>query len=85
MYATPYAADSQQTVPDTIKDTKTAKPLSLNRYTFEGNKTSVIREVPHDVTEAAAKDLPGIIKHIHKSHPESGQTDMECRVAAHWP
>lgn len=42
MYVTLYAADSQQIVLDTIKDTENAKPLFINHYTFEGNKTSVI-------------------------------------------
>lgn len=77
MYITLYAADSQQIVLDAIKDTKNAKPLFLNYYTFEGNKTSVISGVLDGITKAAAKDLLGIIKYIHKFYPESGQTDME--------
>lgn len=76
MYVTLYAADNQQIVLDTIKDTETAKPLFINHYTFEGNKTSVISEVLDGITEADAKDLLGIIKYIHKFCPESGQTDM---------
>ncbi len=77
MYVTLYAAANQQIVLDTIKDTETAKPLFINHYTFEGNKTSVISEVLDGITEAAAEDLPGIIKYIHKFYPELGQTDME--------
>lgn len=30
MYVTPYAADNQQTVLDTIKDTENAKPLLIS-------------------------------------------------------
>lgn len=76
MYVTLYAADNQQIVLDTIKDTENAKPLFINNYTFEGNKTGVISEVPYDVTESVAKDLLSIIKYIHKFYPESRQTDM---------
>lgn len=76
MYVTLYAADSQQIVLDAIKDTENAIPLFINHYTFEGNETSVISEAMHGITEAAAKDLLGIIKYIHKFYPESGQTDM---------
>lgn len=76
MYVTLYAADSRQIVLDAIKDTENAKPLFINHYTFEGNKTGVISEVLHGVTEAVAKDLLGIIKYIHKFCPELGQTDM---------
>lgn len=65
MYVTLYAADNQQIVLDTIKDTENAKPLFINHYTFDGNKTSVISEVL------------GVIKYIHKFYPELGQTDME--------
>lgn len=42
MYVTLYAADNQQIVLDTIKDTENAKPLFINHSTFDGNKTSVI-------------------------------------------
>lgn len=77
MDVTLYAADNQQIVLDTIKDTENAKPLFINRYTFDGNKTSVISEVLDGITEAVAKDLLGIIKYIHKFCPELGQTDME--------
>lgn len=76
MYVTLYAADSRQIVLDAIKDTENAKPLFINNYTFEGNKTVVISEVLYDVTESVAKDLLSIIKYIHKFYPESGQTDM---------
>lgn len=76
MYVTLYAADSQQIVLDAIKDTENAKPLFLNYYTFEGNKTSVINGVLDGTPESVAKDLLDIIKYIHKFYPESGQTDM---------
>lgn len=76
MYVTLYAADSQQIVLDAIKDTETAKPLSINSYTVDGNKTSVISEVMDDIPESVAKDLLVIIKYIHKFYPELGQTDM---------
>lgn len=76
MYVTLYAADSQQIVLDAIKDIETAKPLFINHYTFEGNKTSVISEVRDGIPESVAKGLLSIIKYIHKFYPESGQTDM---------
>lgn len=76
MYVTLYAADSQQIVLDAIKDTENAKPLFINHYTFEGNKTSVISEVLYGIPESVAKELLGIIKYIHKFYPELGQTDM---------
>lgn len=76
MYVTLYAADSQQIVLDAIKDTETAKPLFINHYTFDGNKTIFISEVLYDIPESVAKDLLVIIKYIHKFYPELGQTDM---------
>lgn len=76
MYVTLYAADNQQIVLDTIKDTENAKPLFINHYTFDGNKTSVISEVLDSIPESVAKDQLVIIKYIHKFYPESGQTDM---------
>lgn len=77
MYVTLYAADSQQIVLDTIKDTENAKPPFLNQYMFEGNKISVINEVLDGISEAVANDLLSIIEYIHKFYPESGQTDIE--------
>lgn len=76
MYVTLYAADNQQIVLDTIKDTENAKPLFINHYTFDGNKTSVISEVLDDIPESVAKDLLVIIKYIHKFYPELGQTEI---------
>lgn len=76
MYVTLYAADSQQIVLDAIKDTENAKPLFINYYTFEENKTSVISGALDGITEEVAKDLLSIIKYIHKFYPELGQTDM---------
>lgn len=77
MYVTLYAADSQQIVLDTIKDTENAKLLFLNQYMFKENKISVINEVPDGISEAVANDLLSIIEYIHKFYPESGQTDIE--------
>ena len=76
MYITLYAADNQQIVLDTIKDTENAKPLFINHYTFDGNKTSVTSEVLDGIPESVAKDLLCIIKYIHKFYPELGQTGM---------
>lgn len=76
MYVTLYAADNQQIVLDTIKDTENAKPLFINHYTFDGNKTSVTCSVLDGIPESVAKNLLGIIKYIHKFYPELGQTDM---------
>lgn len=76
MYITLYAADNQQIVLDTIKDTENAKLLFINHYTFDGNKTSVTSEVMDSIPESVAKDLLSIIKYIHKFYPESRQTDM---------
>ena len=76
MYVTLYAADNQQIVLDTLKDTENATPLFINHYTFDGNKTSVTSEVMDGVTESVAKELLGTIKYIHKFYPELGQTDM---------
>lgn len=77
MYVTLYAAANQQIVLDTIKDTETAKPLFINHYTFDGNKTGAISEVLDSIPESVAKDLLSIIKYIHKFYPRSGQTDTE--------
>lgn len=76
MYVTLYAADNQQIVLDTIKDTENSTPLFINHYTFDGNKTSVTSEALRGIPESVAKELLGIIKYIHKFYPESGQTDM---------
>lgn len=62
MYITLYAADNQQIVLDTIKDTENAKPLFINHYTFDGNKTSVTSEVLDSIPESVAKDQLVIIK-----------------------
>lgn len=42
MYVTLYAADSQQIVLDTIKDTETAKPLFINHYVYDFDEVSGI-------------------------------------------
>lgn len=77
MYVTLYAADSQQIVLDAIKDTETAKPLFLNQYTFEGNKTSVISEVMDGIPEAIAEDMLTIIEHVHNFYSASEQTNVK--------
>jgi hypothetical protein len=77
MYVTLYAADNRQIVLDAIKDTENAKPLFINHYTFEGNKTSVISGALDGIPESVAKELLGIIEYVRKFYPESGQTDME--------
>ena len=76
MYVTLYAADNQQIVFDTIKDTENAKLLFTNFYAFEGNQLTVASEVIDGLTEAVAEDLLSIIDYIHRFYPESGQTDM---------
>ena len=77
IYVTLYAADNQQVVLDTIKDTENAKPLFINHYTLEETRLSVITEVQYDIPESVAKYLLSIIEHIHKFYPESGQTDVK--------
>lgn len=77
MYVTLYAADNQQIVLDTIKDTENAKPLFINLYTLKETRLSVITKVQDGIPESVAKDLLSIIEYIHKFYPESGQTDME--------
>jgi hypothetical protein len=77
MYVTLYAADNQQIVLDTIKDTENAKPLFINHYILKETQLSVLTEVQDGIPESVAKDLLSIIEYIHKFYPESGQTDME--------
>jgi hypothetical protein len=77
IYVTLYAADNQQIVLDTIKDTENAKPLFINHYILEETQLSVITEVQDGIPESVAKNLLSIIEYIHKFYPESGQTDMK--------
>lgn len=77
MYVTLYAADNQQIVFDTIKDTENAKLLFTNFYMFEGNHLSVTSEVLGGIPEAVAEDLLSIIEYVHKFYPEAGHTNMK--------
>lgn len=77
MYVTLYAADNQQIVLDTIKDTENAKLLFTNFYVFEGNQLSVTSEVLGSIPEAVAKDLLSIIEYVHSFYPESEEPNME--------
>ena len=76
MYITLYAADNQQIVFDTIKDTENAKLVFTNFYMFEGNKLSVTCEVLDGLSEGVAEDLLSIIEHVHRFYPESEESDM---------
>lgn len=78
MYVTLYAADNQQIVLDTIKDTENAKLLFTNHYVTGGNRLTLASEVLEDLPEAAAKDLLSVIEYVHKFYPESEQTNMEA-------
>lgn len=77
MYVTLHAADNQQIVLDTIKDTESARPLFVNHYISEGTRVNAITEVQDGIPEPAAKELLGIIEYIHKFSPESWQADLE--------
>ena len=77
MYVTLYAADNQQIVLDTIKDTENAKLLLTNFYMFEGNQISVTSEVLGGIPEAVTEDLLSIIEHVHRFYPESEEGNME--------
>ena len=76
MYVTLYAADNQQIVLDTIKDTENAKLLFTNHYAFEGSQLTVACDVMDDLPEAVAEDLLSIIEYVHKFYPESEEPDM---------
>ena len=77
MYVTLYAADNQQIVLDTIKDTENAKLLFTNFYMFEGNQISVTSEALDGIPEAVTEDLLSIIEYVHSFYPESEETNME--------
>lgn len=81
MYITLYAADNQQLVFDTIKDTEDAKLLFTNFYAFEGNQLTVASEVINDLPEAVAEDLLSIIEYVHKFYPEE-EPDMAMPCCA---
>lgn len=77
MYVTLYAADNQQIVRDTIKDTENAKLLFTNFYMFEGNQISVTSEAMTDVPKPVAEDLLSIIEYVHRFYPDSEQAKTE--------
>lgn len=78
MYVTLYAADNQQIVLDTIKDTENAKLLFTTHYDFlDGNQLSVTCEVMTDVPEPVAEDLLSIIEHVHNFYPDSEEPKNE--------
>lgn len=77
MYVTLYAAENQQIVLDTIKDTENAKLLfTTNFYMFEGNQLSVTSEVLTDIPKQVAEDLLSIIEYVHRFYPEEEEPDM---------
>lgn len=78
MYVTLYAADNQQIVLDTIKDTENAKLLFTTHYDIlEGNQLNVTCEVMADVPEPVAEDLLSIIEYVHNFYPDSEQAKTE--------
>lgn len=77
MYVTLYAADNQQIVLDTIKDTENAKLLFTNYYTTKGKELTVACEVMDGLPEAVAEDLLSVIEHVHRFYPESEEGNME--------
>lgn len=77
MYVTLYAADNQQIVLDTIKDSENAILLLTNYYISEESQITLAGEVLDDLPESVAKDLLSIIEYVHRFYPESGNTNME--------
>lgn len=77
MYVTLYAADNQQIVLNTIKDTENAKLLFTNFYTFEGNQLSVTSEALGSIPEGVAEDLLSIIEYVHNFYPDSEEPKTE--------
>ena len=77
MYVTLYAADNQQIVLDTIKDTENAKLPFTNYYTTKGKELTIACEVMDGLPEAVAEDLLSIIEHVHRFYPESEEGNME--------
>lgn len=76
MYVTLYAADNQQIVLDTIKDTENAKLVFTNFYTFGGNRLSVTCEVMDGLSEGVAEDLLSIIEYVRRFYPDSEELNM---------
>lgn len=77
MYVTLYAADNQQIVLDTIKDTENAKLLFTNHYILEEDQISVTCEVLTDIPKPVAEDLLSIIEYVHRFYPDSEQAKTE--------
>lgn len=78
MYVTLYAADNQQLVLDTIKDTENAKLLFTTHYDIlEEKQISVTCEVMTDVPEPVAEDLLSIIEYVHNFYPDSEEAKTE--------
>lgn len=78
MYITLYAADNQQIVLDTIKDTENAKLLFTTHYGFlGGNQFNVTSEVMTNVPEPVAEDLLSIIEYVRRFYPDSEQAKTE--------
>lgn len=78
MYVTLYAADNQQIVLDTIKDTENVKLLFTTHYgILEGNQINVTSEVMTDVPEPVAEALLSIIEYVHNFYPDSEEAKTE--------
>lgn len=77
MYVTLYAADNQQIVLDTIKDTENAKLLFTNYYITGGKQLTLASEVLEDLPEPVATDLLSIIEHVHRFYPDSEEAKTE--------
>lgn len=78
MYVTLYAADNQQIVLDTIKDTENARLLFTTHYDFlEGNQLSVTSEVMTGIPKPVAEDLLSIIEYVHNFYPDSEEAKTE--------
>ena len=71
------AADNQQIVIDTIKDTENAKLLFTNYYITKGKQLSVASEVMTNVPEPVAEDLLSIIEYVHNFYPDSEEAKTE--------
>ena len=77
MYVTLYAADNQQIVLDTIKDTENAKLLFANHYITGGKQLTLASEVMDNLPEPVATDLLSIIEYVRRFYPESEEGNME--------
>ena len=77
MYVTLYAADNQQIVLDTIKDTENAKLLFTNYYITGGKRLTIACEAMDNLPEPVATDLLSIIEYVRRFYPESEEGNME--------